>query len=329
MIQLNVGDEVIVALKHAYAARRPVLLAGPTGIGKSKIVERAAADLGIGFIPRDLSIMEAPDLAGIPIISGTEMHYAVPQFLPKTGSGLIVFEELNRSPRHVRTPALELLTRRALNDYTLPPGWLPMACINPAGEGYDVEELDPALLARFSVLHVKADVKSWLKWAESSGVHATVREFVRSSPKIFEALESNPRAWTYVSELVAARENGDGSKDSLLALVAGQVGDKLGTAFFKFYCAFETEKLPTPEQILKSYSNHRAAIQRIGLSGNTAALHSLTQQMLLHLQAPSNQRNLSQCKPHRANCQLFVSDLPAEYRARFQKHAGNLLKIGA
>jgi DNA polymerase III delta prime subunit len=87
MMQLNVGDELLDALKLGYAAKQPLLLSGPTGIGKSQIAKRAAKDLGIGFIARDLSLMEAPDLAGIPIISGGEMRYAIPQFLPKAGSG--------------------------------------------------------------------------------------------------------------------------------------------------------------------------------------------------------------------------------------------------
>jgi hypothetical protein len=204
-----------------------------------------------------------------------------------------------------------------------------MACINPSGEGYDVEELDPALLARFSALNVKADVKSWLIWAESVGVHGAVREFVRCTPKIFEPRESNPRAWVSVSDIVSAHENGNGCKGSLLALIVGKVGDKLGPAFLKFYSAYGSDKLPTPEQILKGYSRHRVAIQRFRDSGNTSALHSLTQQMLLHLQDSSNQRHISESKIQLTNCQMFVSDLPAEYRTRFQKHAGSLLMKGA
>ncbi|MEI6236193.1 MAG: hypothetical protein WCT04_24320 [Planctomycetota bacterium] len=328
-MQLSIGDELVDALKLAYAAKRPVLLSGNTGIGKSQIAERAAKDLGIGFIARDLSLMEAPELAGMPITTGGELSYAIPKFLPKTGSGFIVFEELNRSPRHVRVPALELLTRWALNDYALPPGWLPMACINPPGADYDVEELDPALLARFSVLSVKADVKCWLRWAESSGVHPAVREYVRSTPKIFDTRESNPRAWSFVSNLVHAHESGNGTSASLLALIIGQIGEKLGPAFVKFYGTFGKVKLPTPEEILNHYPRHRLAIRRVRDDGNTAALHSVSQQMLLHLQDPTNQRTLLETKTRLVNYHDFVSDLPAEYRARFQKNIDRFLKKGA
>ena len=317
------------ALKLAYEAKRPVVLMGPTGAGKSQIAERAAKEMNMGFIARDLSLMEAPDLAGMPTIISGELSYAIPKFLPKEGSGIIVFEELNRSPRHVRVPALELLTRWALNDYKLPQGWLPMACINPPGADYDVEELDAALLARFSVLNVRADVKSWLCWAESNGVHAAVREYVRSTPKIFETREGNPRAWAFASNLVHAHESGIGTNTSLSALIIGQMGDKLGPAFLKFYGTFGKTKLPTPEEILKDYPRHCGAIRRVRAAGDTAAMNSVSHQMLLHLQDPTNQRTLLESKDLLANCHAFVSDLPAEYRKRFAKHIGHLLKKGA
>ncbi|MEI6236836.1 MAG: ATPase, partial [Planctomycetota bacterium] len=95
-MQLSIGDELVDALKLAYEAKRPVVLMGPTGAGKSQIAERAAKEMDIGFIARDLSLMEAPDLAGMPTIINGELSYAIPKFLPKDGSGIIVFEELNR-----------------------------------------------------------------------------------------------------------------------------------------------------------------------------------------------------------------------------------------
>ncbi|MCA8956874.1 MAG: hypothetical protein KDC87_12425, partial [Planctomycetes bacterium] len=65
---LPIGDRVIELLGVAYRTRRPVLLEGTTGIGKSEIVAEFAARAGIDFTVLDLSLLEPPDLVGLPLL---------------------------------------------------------------------------------------------------------------------------------------------------------------------------------------------------------------------------------------------------------------------
>src|SRR5207245_1885723 len=129
-------------LSIAFDTRQAVMLHGRHGIGKSAIFHAVAERLRIDCCVRDLSIMEPPDLAGMPYIEQGRTHFAAPSFLPQAGCGLLVFEELNRTRRDVITPTLQLLSARRLNDYMLPPGWLPCAAVNDSEDGYDVETLD-------------------------------------------------------------------------------------------------------------------------------------------------------------------------------------------
>jgi MoxR-like ATPase len=102
MQTIPVGPALLELLVLAYRADQPVLLHGRHGVGKSAVLAAAAAHLGIGLIVRDLSLMEPPDLLGIPRVGEDgRTHYAVPAFLPQTGRGLLVFEELNRCPRYM------------------------------------------------------------------------------------------------------------------------------------------------------------------------------------------------------------------------------------
>jgi hypothetical protein len=91
---IKAGQELIDFIKLCYHADRPPLLIGRHGIGKSKILEQAAKEVGIGYICRDLSIMEPCDLAGLPKLHGETTKYSPPSFLPIEGRGLLVFEEL-------------------------------------------------------------------------------------------------------------------------------------------------------------------------------------------------------------------------------------------
>ena len=115
-----VGPRLEKILTVAYRARRAVLLEGPTGIGKSELVQQVALRLGIGIVTLDLSLLEPPDLVGIPVVSGGRTVYAAPSALPMDGSGLLVLEELNRAERYVQQPALQLLSLIHISEPTRP-----------------------------------------------------------------------------------------------------------------------------------------------------------------------------------------------------------------
>jgi hypothetical protein len=190
----------LAALRVAYRARRPALLEGPTGIGKSELVQTLAKELGIATAVIDLSLLEPPDLVGLPIIENGRTHYALPSILPREGAGILMLEELNRAERHIQQPALQLLSARTLHEYVLPEGWVCFAAINPMSADYQVSALDPALRARFLHLQVRAERASWLSWAIAAGVHPAVQSLVRAHDRVFDDVP--PRTWAYVSSLL-------------------------------------------------------------------------------------------------------------------------------
>ena len=76
-----------------------MLLEGPTGVGKSEIVRHVAQALAIETIVLDLSLLEPPDLVGLPVVRDGRTEYALPHVLPKEGAGILLLEELNRAER--------------------------------------------------------------------------------------------------------------------------------------------------------------------------------------------------------------------------------------
>lgn len=189
-------------LEIAYRARRPALLEGPTGIGKSEIVQSVARRLGLRSVVLDLSLLEPPDLVGLPRVEGDRTTYALPAFLPRDGAGILMLEELNRAERYIQQPALQLLTARRLHEYELPPGWACFAAVNPESADYQVTPLDPALRARFLQIPVRADRASWLAWAAQAGVHPVVLAVARAHDRVLD--EVPPRTWAYVGQVLAA-----------------------------------------------------------------------------------------------------------------------------
>lgn len=199
---IPVGPRLTAVLEVAYRARRPVLLEGPTGIGKSEVVAQLADRLGVAHVVLDLSLLEPPDLVGLPVVEEGRTSYAAPEILPSGGEGILMLEELNRAERYIQQPALQLLTARRLHQYALPEGWSTMAAINPEDGEYQVTPLDPALRSRFMNLRVNAHRASWLSWAEANGIHPAVIELARRHDRIFDV--TPPRTWTYVSDVLHA-----------------------------------------------------------------------------------------------------------------------------
>ena len=310
-MKIKAGPEVIDLIALAHRSNQPALLEGPHGVGKSQLVEQAARKLGIDFLVRDLSLMEPPDLIGLPTMKNGTTVYAPPAFLPSGGRGILVFEELNRSEKYMMSPCLQLLTARCLNDYRLPDGWLPAAAINPSGGAYDTRELDPALLSRFMRVEVVADVPSWLKWAGGNGIHPTVQQYVGMVPNVFES--TNPRSWAYASNILFAHEGAGGDdRRTLVAAFAGLVGEMHAKAFAKIYRGGSGGGVPTAENVLRKYPSIRPTLAGWVKAKQTDLLSGVAHGVQVALQNSDLCAEISKSKAMARNLGDFIKDLPAD-----------------
>jgi hypothetical protein len=310
------GHRLIDVAKLCYNANVPLLLIGPHGVGKSELLEQAAQELGIGSEVFDLSVMEPPDLVGLPRKKDGVTVYYPPARLPREGQGLLVFEELNRAPQYMRAPCLQLLTARRVNDYQLPPGWLPVASINPAEEGYEVAELDAALLSRFVKVRVKADHKEWLAWGRESGIHEDVLRYVSTDPTVFDSPESNPRAWSYVSRLLAASD-GSGHRVTLRDSVAGLVGTVRAASFFRFLQGGEQPL--EAKDIVEAYDQHRDQLLGWIAAGRLDLVKDSVFNLKKLLQVSSNFAKVRQDAGQLRNLRDFLTDLPGDLREEMEQ----------
>jgi hypothetical protein len=304
---VKAGRELVDLINLCYQADRPPLLVGRHGVGKSEILAQAARELGIGFIVRDLSLMEPPDLIGLPKMDGRVTRYAPPAFLPTEGRGLLVFEELNRCPQYMRGPTLQLLTARTLNDYRLPEGWLPAAAVNPADGAYEVDELDPALVSRFVRVNVEASPKEWLAWAKAQGVHPDVLAYVEADPSVFDGGQSNPRAWKYASDLLHVS---GAVKRTLETALAGTLGAERAAAFREFRKGGELP--PEARDLLADYGRHRAKVVAWVEKGSTDVLACLATKVQGLLQSRQEFERVQRSKACWEGLRDFLEDLPAD-----------------
>jgi hypothetical protein len=231
-----------------------------------------------------------------------------------------VFEELNRSEKYMMAPCLQLLTARTLNDYCLPKGWLCVAAINPASDGYDTSQLDPALLSRFIRIEVIPEVKTWLSWGTDSGVHPSVLKFVSQTPDIFAASESNPRSWAYVSDVLKAYQSTGLTDENLLVVtIAGVIGDSLATAFVQASLR-EEESIPA-DVVLRQYEKARTTVRQWVKAKRLDLLNSTVHGVMIALQNVDTASEIASGATLSRNLGVFIDDLPAELGKKLKKAA--------
>jgi hypothetical protein len=330
-MKLTIGRPVLDLVSLAYKANRPVMLRGAHGLGKSEIMKQTAKHLGVACVVIDLSLCEPMDLVGLPVVDRGRTRFASPSQLPINGKGLLVIEELNRAAAYVRRPCLQLLTERALNEYRLPDGWLPVACVNPplqdeepSSTGYDVDVLDPALESRFIVVDVEPGLKEWLAWAGKRRVHEAVVGFVRASgvAALTDPI-AQPRAWHYISEIVRAYEaNSIRSEQILWAAVEGCVGPRWAAAFLRTYLG---GALPlTAEQILDG-DPVRATVRQWHKGKRVDLFARSLRNLQEHLSTTVVAREVVHDDAKRKALESFVKILPSDVRVNATQWLAALL----
>lgn len=160
---------------------------GVHAIGKSSIARQICVDMfgyckefkdsdddtrPINFIDLRLGNFETGDLIGLPVESVMEKLkrtvYAIPEFWPVDGEGILLLDEVNRVNFDVMNVLLSIILDRKVNSYLVPKGWKIIAAGNPPTGKYKVNQFEEAHISRFCHLYVEPTATEWLEYANAS-----------------------------------------------------------------------------------------------------------------------------------------------------------------
>ena len=184
-------SELNRCLPYVLTSKYPVLLRGRHGIGKSQVVYQYAESMDLPVVERRASQMTEGDLLGIPspesmMINGKEATKFRPfDWLVQacTEPVVLFFDEIDRAIVEVRQGIFELTDSRKLAGWHLHPGTYIVAAIN-GGEGvstYQVGEMDPAELDRWSVFDIEPSTEDWIDWALDNNINQNIISFIREN----------------------------------------------------------------------------------------------------------------------------------------------------
>ena len=120
-------------------AKKPVLLRGRHGIGKSEIVYSIAKELGLPMIERRASQMTEGDLVGLPTTEGKVTSFCPPDWFVDAcnNASVLFFDEVDRAVTEVRQGLFELTDSRKLFGHHLHKDTVIVAAVNGGEHGRD------------------------------------------------------------------------------------------------------------------------------------------------------------------------------------------------
>jgi hypothetical protein len=245
---------------HILAVNKPILIRGRHGIGKSEVVYQIAAGLDLPVVERRASQMTEGDLIGLPKTDGDVTSFCPPDWFQTSCDEPVAlfFDEVDRAVTEVRQGLFELTDSRKLFGKHLHPDTVILAAVNGGEHGsqYQVGEMDPAELDRWTVYDVEPSVEDWLTWAKPN-VNEVVWDFInqnRSHLQHDAEYEPNKvypsrRSWKRLSDcLVQAELLGEEHDPMVYQVACGFVGFETAVAFNDFVKNYERQV--TVEMIL-------------------------------------------------------------------------------
>ena len=242
--------------EHVLNAKLPIIIRGKHGIGKSEIVYQIEEKLPYtnGVVERRASQMTEGDLIGLPSIEGNSTKWNPPDWF-KYGCDnavLIFLDEVDRAPQEVRQGIFELNDSRKLNGHTLHPDTVIVAAVNGGDHGaeYQVGEMDPAELDRYTVFHVEPTPEDWLSWSKDK-VSGVVWDFINNNRNHLEHNETfepnkvypSRRSWVRLDRTLqmACLLEGKMTDPSIFVLAQSFVGFEAAVKFKDFVSNWERQ----------------------------------------------------------------------------------------
>ena len=241
-------------------AKFPVLIRGRHGIGKSAIVYQIAEARGLEVIERRASQMTEGDLLGLPKVEGKVTTWLAPEWLHDACEKPVILflDEVDRATMEVRQGIFELCDSRKIAGYTLHPDTLIFACVNGGEHGaqYQVGEMDPAELDRYTVFDVQPTVEDWLEWADTK-VIGVLWDFINQNHQHLEHKDEyepnkvypSRRSWVRLSDALLSMDGEIKQSPILYHLAASFIGFEGAVAFNDFVANYK--KIVTVDNILE------------------------------------------------------------------------------
>jgi len=254
-------------VKHHFRTKRPMMVWGPPGIGKSETFQQItdsyiAEGKKAKLIDARLSLWDPTDLKGYPYYNKetNRMSFSSPDELPTEAEAaeydiiVLFLDELNGAAPATQAAAYQLILNRAIGKYKLPDNVVIAAAGNRETDKGVTYRMPKPLANRFLHYEVRVDFQDWFDWAIKNNQHPDVIGYVTTfkddlynfDASSAERSFATPRTWAFISDTI---EDVEGfNEEEVTDMVAAGIGEGLALKF-KAHRQVAAQ-LPNPTDIL-------------------------------------------------------------------------------
>ncbi len=254
-------------VKHHFRTKRPMMVWGPPGIGKSETFQQItdsyiAEGKKAKLIDARLSLWDPTDLKGYPYYNKetNRMSFSSPDELPTEAEAaeydiiVLFLDELNGAAPATQAAAYQLILNRAIGKYKLPDNVVIAAAGNRETDKGVTYRMPKPLANRFLHYEVRVDFQDWFNWAVVNNQHPDVIGYVTTfkddlynfDASSAERSFATPRTWAFISDTI---QDVDGfTEEEVTDMVAAGIGEGIALKF-KAHRQVAAQ-LPNPTDIL-------------------------------------------------------------------------------
>lgn len=259
-------SELKECIYYAAKTERPIMIWGKAGIGKSRIVYQAAAEMfpkkvakkGRRVYEFRATLLDPVDLRGLmEIINAAGRRvtsWCPPVFLPDKPGGVMFIDELPTATPLVQAAMYQLMLDKKLGEYELPEDTVIICAGNMEGHRAAVNRMPTPLANRFIHQYLGVDVNEWIDWAITNDLAIEVIAFIRLRPTLLDTFDPDnltekafcsPRTLEFASDIIKAKP----PRNILLHLLRGTLGK--GPAEELFSILDDWKDLPDLNNLIK------------------------------------------------------------------------------
>lgn len=245
-----------------------VMFRAPHGVGKSQLAHWYAKYLKYECVELRASQLTEGDVLGLPKIheESEATDWMPPRWLHTACKEpcVLFLDEIDRATPEVRQAFFQLTDSRSINGHVLHPSTVILSAVNGGtheqSSDYQVGEMDPAEIDRWTVFELEPTPEDWLNWGiekDEDGVqniHYLILDFIRQHPNHLEhdgSFEPNKvypsrRSWHRLSDVLAKNDMLQASKRNPLSIpiATAFVGQEAAISFIDYVANCDKELEP-------------------------------------------------------------------------------------
>jgi len=279
-------SQLTLLLSKTIQAKKPVLIKGAPGVGKSDIVTQACEATEAKLIISHPVVSDPTDYKGFPfVVEGKAVFLPfgeLEELIHAEELTVFFLDDIGQAPPSVQAACMQLILARRVNGHKVSDHVCFIAATNRKEDRAGVSGILEPVKSRFmTIVELTPDVDEWTQWAISNDMPTELIAFIRFRPVLIQDFKPSvnitnspcPRTVANVGEILKL----DLPEELEMPTVAGAAGEGFAIEFLSFLkmyrnmvspdvCLMQPDTAPVPTEISTLYALATALASKVDMN---------------------------------------------------------------